>query len=195
VRVLLATVAAYTGFGLLLIAGVAHAGSPGTFRRLVARQAVWPSALVTPVAVAVLVAELAVGVAGIVATLTHEGTAARAATLRAAALLYLAMALYGAFLRARRPGAPCACSQRDHPADGWVPVRALVLAAGCGYAAGNAEQVLGWSSTAEFLVAVLASACFLVLAWSAPDALHHPDDDPRPPRARQELRWISRPAR
>ena len=194
-RVLLATVGAYTGSGMLLFAGAAHAANQGTFRNLVARQAVWPQRLVAPVTVAVASAELVVGLWAIASVLTGGAAApAPAGALWAASLLYLAIGGYGGLLWARRPGAPCACSDLDHPVGAWVPLRALALAAGCAYAAGNATQVLAWSVTTRFLLALLASAGFLVLAWSAPSALQRPGDL-RPPPTRQELPWISRPAR
>jgi hypothetical protein len=194
-RVLLATVGAYTGSGLLLFAGAAHAASQGTFRELVTRQAVWPRRVVTPVTVAVAAAELLVGLWAIASVLTAGAAVpAPAGALWAASLLYLAIGGYGTLLWWRRPGAPCACSDLDHPVGAWVPLRAFALAAGCAYAAGNATQILAWSATAQFLLALLASAGFLVLAWSVPSAFQQPDDL-RPPPTQREPSWISRPAR
>jgi hypothetical protein len=196
---LFASVGAYTGLGILAGAGVAHAGGLRAFQGLVAGQAVWPRWLVTPVAAAVTAVELTVGLAGL-ATSLAPGWAARTwlsprAALAAATLLYVAFGLYGLLLLWRRPGAPCACGHADQPVNLWVPVRAAVLAAGCGFAAASGDGVLAWSATVDGLVVLLASAVFILLAWQLPAALHDPTHRPdRQPRDPQDLSWTSTPA-
>jgi hypothetical protein len=211
-KALLATVGAYTAFGVVLISGVEHARRPGTFRDFVAQQKLWSAGLVVPVVSAVTFLELTISLAGITSIVVpgwnEQGPPLRRPALLAACFLYLAFGLYGVVLFKRRPGVPCACSPADHPANLWVPVRAFALMGGCLYAAVNTAHIMPWSPTVAFLLSMLASACFVVLAWNIPAALHSPGQGPSGrgmwfPRARrqesvieqEEARWISRPAR
>lgn len=179
---LLATVGAYTSSGLLLVSGIEHAAGAARFRGLVAKQAVWPTWAVAPVALAVTALELGVGFLGLASGLLAQSAQglgrAGPTILLAAAALYLALGTYAVVLLRRRPGVPCACSSTDHPVNLWVPIRALVLMAGAAYAAANVAGVLPGSRSTEFLVGSLASACFVVLAWCVPTALGNPAQSP-----------------
>jgi hypothetical protein len=185
---LLATVGAVTGLGLLLASGVSHGGRAAAFRYALARQAMWPRVLVAPVAATVTLIELVVGVIGLLAVglpaVDGFPASLRLPALSAAAVVYVAFAVYSVALLRRRPDAPCGCSAAtDDRVNAWVTVRACALAAGCWWAAANAQQLLPWSPTAEALMALLASGAFVALAWTVPAALHNPDRDLDAPAA------------
>jgi hypothetical protein len=155
---------------------VLHLRDPRAFPAVLTRQLGRSGGIVQPIAMAVVAAEVVLGLAGLglaglgLGLFGAGGTPARY-PLYGAAALYGLFALYGAALLRWRPAAPCGCSRTDHPVNVWIPVRAAVLGVGTLYAATAPADILPWSATTEFLVAAVASAALVVLAWSLPSAL------------------------
>ena len=167
------TVPALTVLTVLVCSGVVHAVRHGDFRGAIGEQSFVPAAVVSIVAAATTIAEIAIGAAGLAVVAVAGGAAVRAVAI-AAAGLSLAFAVYSAALVRRGTAVPCGCSASDYPVNVWVPVRAGVLAVAALWAAAWGGDALVGSPPAEVAVIVLAAASFSALLWFLPDALADP---------------------
>lgn len=169
-------VALLTVLMTLLVSVVEHVARPKALPRALAAQRVLPRPLIGPVAGAAVLAEAALAGTGALGLATGpRGLALLRFSLAGAALLLCAYALHSWFLVAGRDGAPCGCAGSDMPVNGWVAVRAAVLAALAllGWALGGPILPAGGSG-GRIAVAVAAAAAFAALLWHLPMAMQDP---------------------
>ncbi|GAA1573861.1 hypothetical protein GCM10009678_65630 [Actinomadura kijaniata] len=153
---------------LVLISGAAgHALKPFVLRDALRAHATVPERFVRPLAVLVPVIEAVPAGLGAFGLLGGHDGALTAAMVCAAAL----MAGYGAYTwhvtRTSEAAVPCGCSAAGTPMTGWVPLRAVALAAVAAVAAGGAAHAASVDAP-DLLVAVLAGATLGALVWELP---------------------------
>jgi hypothetical protein len=154
------------GGGLVLLAaGVGHVRRFAVLRANLVSQALLPYRWHRPVAQLLVIAELVVGVAVVVAGLAPRPGWRIAFAVEGA--LYLALLGYAVTLRSRRPAAPCGCFGDDGPSSRSSLVRTGTLAIGATLAAAvTATRV------ATPLPLLLAGALTIAaLAYVVPSAL------------------------
>jgi hypothetical protein len=169
---LLVSAGAFLGLGTLVFSGISHARDRAGFRAVLGRQGIWPERTVGFVACAVIGFELGIGALGAIAL---AAKASVATPLLLSGLLYLAYGFYAANLMRTRPQAPCGCSSGDEPVNGWVVIRAVILAVGSLGAALLPDRLMDTPATdARFAITVLVAAAFAVILWNLPAAVHDP---------------------
>jgi hypothetical protein len=178
---LLALVGAATAQSVLLLSGFNHARHAREVRTLVHRQQVWPRYLEWPVVVALVAAEISIGGYGLAMILVDFQSPPASVVHIAALFLFLLYAAYAAHLLRSRPGAPCACSIDELPANIWTVVRALILAILAGLPLLAAGDLLHPVSAAG-AIGVAAASAFTTVLWILPSALANPIS----PRGTQE---------
>jgi hypothetical protein len=174
VNALFASVAAYTALGVLLASGAGHVRGPGRFRRLLARQDVFPRSLHWPIAASVITVELALpAIFSVSLVVGSPGASPARAVLIGTGALYLVFGAHALYLWKRRPGAPCACSSSDSPATSWTVVRAGCLGVLAFVGATLASETVA-DLGSRFVVASLAALAIGVITWNLPGALYLP---------------------
>ncbi|MGW1818917.1 MauE/DoxX family redox-associated membrane protein [Streptomyces sp. NPDC002125] len=180
----------------LLLGAGSHALAPAALG-----EALWAHGVLGPwlrrsAAVALPVAEGALGAIGAIALLTGHQRVLQAVLVAGGALF----GLYAAYTRhvlALGRGGPCGCSGRDLPLSRWVTRRATALAvlAITGALAVGAGPVR--LSTPELVTLLLAAAACTALLWSLPAAMHEPTPVPVHPNrapAHQQAETVHRTA-
>ncbi len=169
--VLVATVAIYVSFGILLWSGISHAVFQKAFVASLSSQRIWRQGTEPFIGVIVSILELTVGLGGFIGlAFSFEVDA----FLFGAALLYLSFSMVAVYLARNRPDAPCGCSSRNDLVNGWVVIRGLALC-GLSLAALLSGHQPPFSSTGTSIaVTVLASWTFGTLLWNLPAAMHNP---------------------
>ncbi|QOV44837.1 methylamine utilization protein MauE [Streptomyces chromofuscus] len=158
---------------VLLWGAGAHAARPAALGEALREHGVLSSRLLRCAAVALPVAEGALGAAGAGALLAGHQRGLQA-VLAAAALLFALYAGYTRHVLALGHGGPCGCSHRDVPLSRWVTRRAAVLAClaltGAILAASGPVEL----SATELTTLLLAAPACTVLLWVLPAAMHEP---------------------
>ena len=141
----------------------------------------WPRRVSHAVAVAVVIAEVLLGIGGLVLFFVPEV----ALTIRAVAYalcggIYFAYASYTLALVLRGSRVTCGCSRADHPVTGWIVGRAAFL----GFMAFVGLALSSESPSLPYLwseLLVLATACLSLgmLVWLFPFAMTLPNGGER----------------
>ena len=163
-----AVVAGMVAHGTLLASGTGHLARPRRFAAALAAHGVRATAR-RLLSVAVPVAELLVGGAGLMLIGTGSVSGGRAAAL-GAVVLYSAFAGYGWRLTRRRPGVPCGCGASLEPVSGWTVARAAALSATAAVAATGVALAGPAAPPAERVLAVLSAAGLGLALWQLPAA-------------------------
>lgn len=168
-----AAVAALVVLLVLLIAVAGRVRAPGELPAALVAHGVLPRRAVTPVAVAVTVAE--VGLAAALAVGLVRAPGPSPVVLAAAAALFAGYGGYSWYVTAHGRGGPCGCGGSGVSMGPWVTGRAAVLAALAGFAAATADRVPSSAGTVpELVVVLLAAATIGTLLWHLPAAMHDP---------------------
>jgi len=168
-----------TAFLVLFVSGIAHLLALNSFRDVVRSHAIWPNSLVTVIVGAVTLAEVFGGSLGIVSAVRITGDD-RLFTifLGIAGGLYCLFAVYLLILRRMQPVASCGCLG-DVIVGSVLVWRAAILSGGCflSMAIGEGRVSTDWTPSL-YVVALLVTTTFVVLAWAAPVALDDPSARP-----------------
>lgn len=169
------SVAAYVVAAILVTAVAERVRAPGALPAALAAHRVLPAAAIRVTALAVTVAEAALGVAMIAGLVFGPAPLVPAA----AALLFAGYGAYSWHVTRAGRGGPCGCGGTEVPMGPWVTVRALVLAAlaaGTAVAADTVIPLIPLSHVDERLVIVLlAAGTFATLLWHLPAATRSPE--------------------
>ncbi len=168
----LGVVVGFIPFGLLFWVGLTHARRFGEFRSLLHAQGVLAGGHVRPIAIGVVLAEIVVGLAGLLLVAGIGGTdAIWVWTHLTATVLFMGFGAYIAVLVRTRSSAPCGCGDSETPANAWTFARALIAASVS--ASGIYRVPIEFASIAvgEILILMLAVAAMVILLMLLPDAM------------------------
>lgn len=124
---LVAEVAAYVSLGILGQSGLSHVAYYDELVAALRTQGMWSERIVRPVAAFLVVAELVVPVAALLALLWVLPRELIAWSLIAAVALFASFSAITAYLTITKPEASCACGRRSGPVTVYVAVRAFIL--------------------------------------------------------------------
>lgn len=160
-----------------MLAGVGHVRRFGHLHAVLVSQALLPYRWLRSVAWALVVAEVTVGFAAVVAVPISVYKASAAFAVEAG--LFVALLVYAGILRAFRPTAPCGCFADHGPATVPALIRTGVLALGASAAAAVTAE-----PTAHAVTPLLAAGAVVtaVVAYAAPIAF-------RPTTNYEETTW------
>jgi hypothetical protein len=166
------------GFLLLAIAGVQHVRRYGEFRRLVAGHGLIPASLIGLGVLVLVVVELAIGIGGLVANAVAvmDGSVLPRGLMASSAVVFLLFAGYSGELVRRRSPSGCGCGPLDRaPVSGYVPVRALILAAMATVSAVTAPSSVTPLLPADLVVLLLASLSMALLLAVFAEVMQPPE--------------------
>jgi len=155
---------AVAGALLLVAAGIGHLRHARALRTALRAQRLLPARLQGSIAVATIAAELVIGPAVPITSLTAPAVAGW--PLAAQAALFAAFAAYLSVVRLRRPAAPCGCFGGGEPVTWLAVARAGLLAAGA--AAALAGPGLGALPPPDRLVCLAAGSMLAATLWLLP---------------------------
>lgn len=170
---LLRIVAAGVPLGILLAAGLSHLRRLRTLEANLAAHGLLRPALVQPASIALVAAEVLVGAGGIVAYFAGARAVA-GRLLVAAALVFLAFAVYATIVLRVRPGATCGCAYADGPISALIPIRAVALGAVSLAAALDPVSMSDLESAYQQALSVMAICTLGVLASILPSVVGAP---------------------
>jgi hypothetical protein len=161
--------------GILLQSGLRHAFQPARFTRALFAQETLPPLAVWPAAILVTLAEVGIGVSGLVVAMSVPNSSFLRTALFLAALTYIVYAAYAGLLLRRAPGAPCGCSGEEAPVNGWIIGRSLVLAGMASVAlATSPSGAIDSASGIEVLVFIASAVGIGTIVWQLPMAMSGP---------------------
>lgn len=153
---------------IAFLAGSWHAWHRMYLVDVVRRQSVVPVRLAPLAAAGVIVAEIVVGLGGLLVALIAEQALRPVAA--AMACLFGSYTVYTSLLLRKRVSVPCGCGGAEIPVTGWVVGRAAILA-GISLSLLLPGVDLELRAVTDALAAALAAPALTLLAWYLPEAM------------------------